>query len=111
MLGVRVAANVGQGLLNDVKYLDLALGRKAQVRRAVLEFERDTGPVEEAVAGFRERMEQSLRVHPAAEIRDQLTQPALRVAERVVDSPQNLCAFSSSAPRMASRSRLMRMRM
>ena len=85
MFRMRMPADVGKRFLHDVEYLDLAFGGKAQIRRAIHEFERDTRPVEEALAGFGERMQQPLRVHPAAEIRDEFAQPALRIAERVID--------------------------
>ena len=78
-------ADVGERFLNDVEDLDLAPDGQLQIGNTVCEFERDPGAIEEALARLPQRVQQSLRIHPAAEVGDQLAQAAVRVGERDVD--------------------------
>ena len=58
---------------------------RSSSRDAVREFERDAGAVEEGLRHLLQRVQQALRIHPAAEIGDELAQPPVRVGERAVD--------------------------
>ncbi len=83
--GARVPRDVGERLLDDVEHLDLPLRRDAELRHAVGERQRDAGPVGKALADLAQRVHEAAGIHLAAEVGDQLAQPAVRVAERVVD--------------------------
>ena len=83
--GIRVLADVGEGFLHDVEDLDLAPDGKVELADVVGEFERDAGAVEEGLGHLLQRVEQALRIHPAAKIGDELAQPPVRIGERGVD--------------------------